>query len=171
MSQHDGLNRRAFLRNAGMTALVGAVGTGGSTAFAGTVTAPGPSNGKYDFDTPYNRFGTDSTKYDQQIRVYGKDSIQVGMGIADMDFRVAPAITKALMERMQHENWGYLDMPRSFVEGIVAWNKRRYSVDIDPDTLVITTGVHPGLIAALRTFSPPGSRVLLTAGHQPPLIL
>jgi cystathionine beta-lyase len=144
-----------------MTALVGAVGTGGSAAFAGTGALLEPSNGKYDFDTPYNRFGTDSTKYDQQIRVYGKDSIQVGMGIADMDFRAAPAITKALMERMQHENWGYLDMPRSFVEGIVAWNKRRYSVDIDPDTLVITTGVHPGLIAALRTFSPPGSRVLL----------
>jgi Bifunctional PLP-dependent enzyme with beta-cystathionase and maltose regulon repressor activities len=32
------------------------------------------------------------------------------MGIADMDFRAAPVITKALMERMQHENWGYLDM-------------------------------------------------------------
>ena len=32
------------------------------------------------------------------------------MGIADMDFRAAPAITKALKERLQHENWGYLDM-------------------------------------------------------------
>jgi cystathionine beta-lyase len=83
------------------------------------------------------------------------------MGIADMDFRVAPAITKALMERMLHENWGYLDMPRSFSESIIAWNKRRYGVDINPDSLVITTGVHPGLIAALKTFSPPGSKVLL----------
>ena len=35
MSQNEGLNRRAFLRNAGMTALVGAtVGTGGSVAAA-----------------------------------------------------------------------------------------------------------------------------------------
>jgi cystathionine beta-lyase len=162
MSQHHGLNRRAFLRNAGMTALVGASGAGTSLASAAVVSAMAePPNGKYDFDTPYNRFGTDSTKYDQQIRLYGKDSIQVGMGIADMDFRVAPAITKALMERMQHENWGYLDMPKSFSEGIVAWNKRRYGVDINPDSLVITTGVHPGLIAALKTFSPPGSKVLL----------
>jgi len=32
------------------------------------------------------------------------------MGIADMDFKVAPSITKALMDRLQHENWGYLDM-------------------------------------------------------------
>ena len=87
------------------------------------------------------------------------------MGIADMDFRAAPSITKALMERMQHENWGYLDMSgpamKSFTDGIVSWNKRRYGVDINPDSLVITTGVHPGLIAALKTFSPPGSKVLL----------
>ena len=160
MSQNAGLNRRAFLRNAGMTALVGAVGPGSVGTVAASAAFAGP-DGKFDFDTPYNRFGTDSSKYDRPTRIYGKDSIQVGMGIADMDFRVAPAITKALMERMQHENWGYLDMPRSFADTIVGWNKRRYGVDINPDSLVITTGVHPGLIAALKTFSPPGSKVLL----------
>jgi cystathionine beta-lyase len=164
MSQNDGLNRRAFLRNAGMTALVGAVGSGSSVA-AAAATAALAGNGKYDFDTPYNRFGTDSVKYDQQIRTYGKDSVQVGMGIADMDFRAAPSITQALMERMKHENWGYLDMNgqamKSFTDGIVSWNKRRYNVDINPDNMVITTGVHPGLIAALKTFSPPGSKVIL----------
>jgi cystathionine beta-lyase len=164
MSHNNGLGRRAFLRNAGMTALVGAVGSGNSVA-AAAATAALAGNGKFDFDTPYNRFGTDSTKYDQQIRVYGKDSVQVGMGIADMDFRAAPSITKALMERMQHENWGYLDMGgpamKSFTDGVVSWNKRRYGVDINPDNMVITTGVHPGLIAALKTFSPPGSKVIL----------
>ncbi|MBI3261658.1 MAG: aminotransferase class I/II-fold pyridoxal phosphate-dependent enzyme [Acidobacteria bacterium] len=163
MSPNQGLNRRAFLKNAGVTALVGAVGTGTSMATGAVVSAafdaPG---GKFDFDTPYNRIGTDSVKWDQQIRTYGKDNIAVGMGIADMDFKTAPAITKALMERLQHENWGYLDMPRSFAEGIVSWNQRRYGIDINPDLLVITTGVHPGLIAALKTFSPPGSKVLLT---------
>ena len=55
------------------------------------------------------------------------------MGIADMDFKVAPAITKALMERLQHENWGYLDMGgtlgKSMTEHIVGWNKKRYGID------------------------------------------
>jgi cystathionine beta-lyase len=170
MAQPDGLNRRSFLRNAGLTAVVGAVGGGSSlaaaagtamTAAAGDL-APGDLNGKFDFDTPYNRIGTDSTRWDQQIRIYGKENIQVGMGIADMDFKVAPVITKALMQRMQHENWGYLDMPHSFVEGIAAWNKKRYGLTVNPDSIVITTGVHPGLIAALRAFAPPGSKVLLT---------
>jgi len=53
-------------------------------------------------------------------------------------------------------------MPASYSEAIVAWNKKRYGLDIDPATLVFTTGVHPGIIAALEAFSPPGSKVLLT---------
>jgi cystathionine beta-lyase len=147
-----------------MTALVGAVGS--RTPLGATAIAAAPAtNGKFDFDTPYNRFGTDSVKYDQQIRVYGKDSVQVGMGIADMDFRAAPAITKALKERLEHENWGYLDMGgtlgKSMTEHIVSWNKKRYGLTVSPDNLVMTTGVHPGIIATLRVFSPPGTKVLL----------
>jgi cysteine-S-conjugate beta-lyase len=163
MSQ-SGLDRRAFLRNAGLTAFAGAVTTvaPGSALAASRYEAP---NGKYDFDTIYNRFGTDSTKFDQQIEKYGKDSIQVGMGIADLDFRAAPSITKALNDRMQHENWGYLDMTGSYVrshmQGIIDWNKRRYGVTINPSNLVLTAGVHPGIIATLQTFSPRGSKVLL----------
>ena len=162
MSSHtDGINRRAFLHNAGMTALLGAVGSGTSLAGTAVASAAAPPNGKYDFDTVYNRIGTDSIRWDQQIQTYGKDNIAVGMGIADMDFRAAPAITKALAERLQHENWGYLHMPRSYTASIIDWNKRRYGVEINPDLLMLSSGVHPGLIAALQTFSPRGSKVLV----------
>lgn len=116
---------------------------------------------KYDFDTPYNRIGTDCIKWDAQIALYGKENIAVGMGVADMDFRTAPAITAALAKRVQHENWGYLNMPRAFPEAILAWNKRRYGIDINPDLLLMSTGVHPSILSALRAFSPPGSKVLL----------
>src|SRR5438552_3026217 len=61
MPQNDGLNRRSFLRNAGMTALVGAVGSGSPLAVASAAAAVVAENGKFDFDTPYNRFGTDLT--------------------------------------------------------------------------------------------------------------
>jgi cystathionine beta-lyase len=164
MSQH-GLNRRSFLRNAGLTALAaGAAGAGVPTAAAGAAAEAGPFepvNGRFDFDTPLNRFGTDSVKYDQQIRNYGPGAVEVGMGIADMDFRAAPSITKALTERLQHDNWGYLDMPQSFIDGIIAWNRRRYNVEIKPEQMVISAGVHPALIATLKAFCPKGSRVLL----------
>ena len=151
------LNRRAFLKNAQVSALVSAIGTGAADAFEPDTTA----SGRFDFDTPYSRIGTDSVKWDRQIGIYGKENIAVGMGIADMDFRCAPAITKALADRVHHENWGYLDLPRSFTEGIIRWNKQRYGVDINPDLLLVTDGVHPGIISVLKTFSPPGSKVLM----------
>ena len=167
MSQYDGLNRRGFLRNAGMTALAGAVPVGTSLGFA-TAAAAGvadPPSGKFDFDTVYNRWGTHSSKWDQQERNFGgKGSLEVPMGVADMDFRVAPSITTALQERLKHENWGYLDT-EEYLEivgaAVVAWNKKRYGLTVDPKSLVFTTGVHQGVICALMTVSPTGSKVLL----------
>jgi len=167
MSQPNGLNRRGFLRNAGLTALAGAAAGTHAPLLAATPNSlfKQAANGKFDFDTVYNRFGSDSVKFDQQINRYGKGSVEVGMGIADIDFKAAPSITKALAERVKHENWGYLDMvawtPR-IQEAIAAWNKRRYNVTIDPASIVISNGVHPSLIAALKAFSPRGSKVLLT---------
>jgi cysteine-S-conjugate beta-lyase len=161
MSHQSGLDRRAFLRSAGLTALAGAVVP--TSAGAAPAVNPGaePSNGLYDFDTIADRIGTDSTKWDQQIKLYGRDHVDVGMGIADMDFSPAPCITRALMERIQRDNWGYLTMPDSHVESIVSWNKRRYGLDIDPKTVVHSPAVHPAIIATLRAFSAPGSKVLV----------
>ena len=156
MGTDFGLDRRAFLKGVQMVAIAGAAGAGMPVPAAATV-----SGGKYDFDTPYNRIGTDCVKWDQQIRLYGRDHIAVGMGVADMDFRVAPVITEALVKRVQHENWGYLDMPESFPELIINWNKRRYGIEIHRDWLLMSTGVHPSIVSALRAFSPRGSKVLM----------
>jgi cystathionine beta-lyase len=145
-----------------MTAIAGAAGTGALPRSATAGTAPERADEVFDFDTPYNRIGTDCIKWDDQIEKFGKENVAVGMGIADMDFKAAPCIGKALAERCRHENWGYLKMPPSYVEAIVAWNKKRYGLEIDPKSVVISTGVHPALIAAIQTFSPPGSKVLLT---------
>src|SRR5438132_7832839 len=161
MLRTAGLDRRAFLKTAGATAFAGAIGATVSPADAAPDAALPPPDGRYDFDTVYSRIGTDCVKWDQQIATYGRDNIAVGMGIADMDFRAAPCITRALQERMKHENWGYMDTPRSYIDAIVDWNKRRYGLEINPDSVVLSNGVHPGIIAALKTFSPPGSKVLL----------
>jgi cystathionine beta-lyase len=159
MSQHGRFNRRAFLRSAGLTAVAGAVG-------GPSLTAQTPSRG-YDFDTVYDRVGTDSSKWDAQIANYGRSQIEVGMGTADQDFQVAPAITQALRRRIAHENYGYLTKPASYLESIVDWNRRRYGLDIDPDSILHSDGVHPAIISTLRAFCPKGSKVLLqTPGYD-----
>jgi cystathionine beta-lyase len=169
MAQSHGVNRRSFLQNAGLTALASAIARPpvplGATLIAEAGVGPTSADGRFDFDTVYPRVGTDCVKYDQQIRTFGKGSIDVGMGISDMDFRGAPCITKALQTRIAHENWGYLDMGAAtpaMAESVAAWNRRHYGVTIDPATLVFTNGVHPALIFALQALSPRGSKVLLT---------
>jgi len=161
MFRKNGLDRRAFLKTAGATAVIGAVGTKDALALELPETTSPGARQEYDFDQIYDRVGTDATKWDGAIANYGEE-IEVGMGIADMDFRAAPCITSALAERCEHENWGYLRRPEAYVQAIVDWNRRRYDLEIDPETVELTTGVHPGLIAGLQTFSPPGTRVLLT---------
>lgn len=157
------IGRRTFLRSAGLAALGGAVAP---VAGSGTVgeAAAGPlaaADGPFDFDTPFSRIGTESTKWDEQIRLYGGDHIDAGMGIADMDFAPAPFLVRALTERIQRDNFGYLTVPESHTQAIVDWNRRRYGLDIDPKTIVHSPAVHPAIIATLRAFSPPGTRVLM----------
>ena len=168
MQRKSSFSRRNFLRSAGTTAILGAAG-------ARSVVAQPPSGltdpasgarpfprslDDYDFDEVYDRVGTDSVRWDRAVEQFGP-GIVAGMGVADMDFRAAPCVTNALAERCTHENWGYMARPASYAEAVAEWNNRRYGLDIDPSTIVFTTGVHPGIIAALHTFSPPGGRVLL----------
>ncbi len=161
----QGQDRRSFLTGAGRGASVLAL----APLLAGVTTqaaSAAPTGGKYDFDTPYNRLGTDSVHWDLPKRTEHMSKIIAGMGVADMDFRCAPSIMAGLRKRMEHENWGYVDMdapgPAAFMQGIIDWNKRRYGINvINHDNLGIGTGVHSGLVAALRAFAPKGSKVLM----------
>ena len=161
MTGDTGVDRRGFLRNAGAAALLGAVGVEPALAADAREARPRWDAQAFDFDEPYSRVGTDCTKWDGAIATYGED-LQIGMGIADLDFRAAPCITQALAKRCEHENWGYLRRPEEYVDAIVEWNRSRYGLDIDSESLTFTTGVQPGLIAALQTLAPPRTRVLLT---------
>jgi len=122
----------------------------------------GPSD-KFNLDEVYSRWGTDSAKWDLQLRRFPGRKITAAMGIADMDFRTAPAITRALANRIEHDNWGYMLMPESYYESIQNWNLLRYGEEIRRDQLLGATGVLPGLLSAIRAFCPPHSKVLLHA--------
>ena len=158
MSKIVGLNRRAFMKSAGMTALVGAAGTiatGASTASAQSSTEiPKLAGGKYDFDTPYNRVGTKCARWDGPALRYPEGVFKYGMGVASMDFECAPCITEALAERVKHHNWGYLSTTEDLRNGIINWNGERHGVDLDPSLVTISDGVYPGVIAALRSLVP-----------------
>ena len=161
MASFKNVSRRKFLKGASMSALAGAAGTGASTVLPKAAKAAAMKTGKFNFDEIYDRIGTDSIKWDYQVSKFGDGKIKAGLGIADMDFRAAPCITEALAERCEHQNWGYQTVPKSYIEAIVDWNRERHGVEVDPGSIVISSGVHPGLISTLNTVCDPGTKVLM----------
>lgn len=164
MSNHLALGRRNFIKSAGMTALAGATAsTLPNTAAAqdGTPLHTSLNNGRYDFDKVYNRVGSNCSRWDRHAARYKPGQFKYGMGVATMDFEVAPCITEALSERIQHHAYGYMASTDSLRDAIIDWNGTRHNLDIDPEALVISNGVYPGIIAALRAFAPKGTKVLM----------
>lgn len=111
---------------------------------------------KYDFDKLTERRGTNSYKWDNPV-----DADVLPMWVADMDFEVAPAITKALQERVTQGIFGYTMVPDSYYEAIVGWFKRRHGWTLERDWILYTTGVVPAVSCALKALTLPGEKVLV----------
>ncbi len=99
----------------------------------------------FDFDTPIERNGTWSVRWDR----YGRDIIP--LWVADTDFRPPPAVLEALSSRIGHGMLGYTNPPGELREAIVERLKRLYGWTVDPGWIVFIPGVVPGLHLAART--------------------
>ncbi|MBG9983520.1 pyridoxal phosphate-dependent aminotransferase [Aerococcaceae bacterium DSM 111022] len=82
------------------------------------------------------------------------------MWIADMDFRVAPAITEAIKEVAEHGIYGYSNAG-SAVESYIGWVKRRHNWDIKPEWVLNTPGVVTALDVAIAAYTKPGDGILI----------
>lgn len=161
MGRTTSLDRRSFMKSAGLTALAGATAALHSGANAATPgSAARMAGGVIDLDTPYSRLGTNCSRWDSPAARYG-DKFKYGMGIASMDFEAPACITEALAERCQHHSWGYIASTDSLRDAILQWTGERHGIEIDPSTIVISHGVYPGVIAGLRTFVPGGAKTLM----------
>ena len=109
---------------------------------------------KYDFDTPVDRRGTYSLKWD----VAGGE---LPMWVADMDFRTAPEITRALAERAEHGVLGYTVLPDEWYAAYIGWWKQRHGFEIKRDWLMFCTGVIPAISSIVRRLTNVGERVLV----------
>jgi cystathionine beta-lyase len=120
----------------------------------------------FDFDTPPERRGTDSQKWQKYA---GKDILP--LWVADMDFAVAPPIVEALRRRTDHAIFGYARPVRSTIEAVVAALERNYGWKIDPAWLVWLPGLVAGLNVTVRAFAGPGDEVLCLTPVYPPFTL
>jgi cystathionine beta-lyase len=111
---------------------------------------------KFDFDTPVERGGSWSTRWE---RYAGRDVIP--LWVADTDFRTAPAVLQALSEKVTHGVFGYSTPPQELRTAIVERLERLYRWRIDPSWIVFLPGVVPGLHLAARKLVPPEGHALI----------
>lgn len=166
MKSNTTINRRFFMKGTGAAALIGTATLSGCAEQAETVAqetgaAAPTAMEKVNFDAGYNRVGTNSIKFDMIKMFNPGKQLDVGMGIADMDFRTLPQVTAALKKRLETENWGYELPPLDYPANIVAWNKRRYDADVPQGNILNSVGVLDGILSTLNAFGEEGDHVLL----------
>lgn len=117
-----------------------------------------------DFDQIINRTGTHSLKFDARLSLFGHADV-MPMWVADMDFAVPPAITRALVERAKHPIIGYTTAPESLFDALIDWHQKRHGWNIQREWIVLCPGVVPSLHAAALAFAQAGEAIII----QPPV--
>ena len=111
---------------------------------------------KYDFDELVERRGTNCVKWDESP----SDDV-IPLWVADMDFRVSPAIQKALLQRVEHGVFGYNIVPESYYEAVISWFRRRHQWEIQRQWILYTTAVVPAMSCVIKALTMPGEKVLI----------
>ena len=119
----------------------------------------------FDFDTPVNRDGTGSLKWD---RYKGRDIIP--LWVADMDFRSPPAVVEALKARADHGVFGYTTPPDELIETIIEMLLREYSWSVEPSWLVWLPGLVTGLNVMCRSMGKDTDEVISAVPVYPPFL-
>jgi len=111
---------------------------------------------KYDFDEIFDRRSTYSVKWDST-----QDYDILPMWVADMDFKAAEPIIKALEKRAHHGIFGYAAIPDAYYEAEVSWWDKRHHFKIKKEWIEFSAGVIPSLSAVVQAFTEPGDQVLI----------
>jgi len=119
----------------------------------------------FDFETPPDRRGTDSQKWQKYA---GRDVLP--MWVADMDFRSPPALIEALHQRVDHGIFGYARPVKSTVDAVVDALGQRYGWRVDPEWIVWLPGLVVGLNVTSQAFAAPGDEVLTLTPIYPPFM-
>lgn len=111
---------------------------------------------KYNFDEPIIRRGTNCVKWDER-----PEEGVIPLWVADMDFRVAPAIQQAIERRAAQGVFGYTHVPEAYYDAIISWFSRRHQWTIEREDILYTIGVVPAVSCAIKAMTLPGEKVLV----------
>lgn len=127
---------------------------------------------KYNFDEFINRIGTDSEKWESGGHggVYF-DKNSLSFSIADMDFALAPAIDKAIRDRLDKKILGYTEVcTQEFRSAVSNWFARRFDWHFDGELIYTVEGVMDGVRLAIEKLTQPGEGVVIMQPVYPPFM-
>lgn len=111
----------------------------------------------YDFDELIDRTNTDSYKWDKY-----KDRDIIPLWVADMDFKAAPPILKALEEVTKQGVIGYWHAPDELADVIVKRLEERHHWKIEKEWIVYLPGLVPGLTLSCIVVGNDGDEIITT---------
>ncbi|MBQ2666777.1 MalY/PatB family protein [Methanobrevibacter sp.] len=109
---------------------------------------------KFDFESVIDRKNTNSVKWD----LFDDD---MPMWVADMDFKVAPAIQDAIKKRSNHPVYGYTIVPDELFESYIDWWDRRYDFKMHREDMAYAIGVMPSISSMIRCLTDVGDEILI----------
>jgi cystathionine beta-lyase len=111
----------------------------------------------YDFDKITDRKNTRSEKW--------SNPDLLPLWVADMDFESPPGVAQAIIERANHNLYGYDRHPEKYFETIINWFEKQWKLKVNRDWIVPTSGVVEAVFFAIRSYTVPGDSVII----QPPV--
>ena len=113
----------------------------------------------FDFDTPIDRRGTTSIKWNV-LDGFKPHEDMLPYWIADTDFATVPEVVEALRKRLEHPVFGYSDPLPSTYKAVQGWWERRHHFSPDTEWMFFTTGVVTGINFSLLALTKPKDKVL-----------
>lgn len=115
-----------------------------------------------------DRTGTDSVKWDGLERWFRLKSDVLPLWVADIDIRTAPAISEALAARAATGEFGYTLFSREAQRAVSSWYGRRHETEVDPNHVLFSNGVVPGLTQIVEALTETGDGVVIQSPVYPP---
>ena len=111
----------------------------------------------FDFDTIYDRRTPGDVKYEP----IGGTTDVIPMWVADMDFKTAPCVEKAVNAVAAKGIYGYQSVDEAYLCAVRSWYSRRFSFEIQDEWILPSPAVMYSVACAIRALTDEGDAVLI----------
>ncbi|MDE6297208.1 MAG: pyridoxal phosphate-dependent aminotransferase [Muribaculaceae bacterium] len=108
------------------------------------------------FEDLPDRRGSGCMKWDE-----APDNDIIPLWVADMDFKTAPVVIRALEKRVEHGVFGYTLLDDEYYRALTEWFASRHDYFFERDSVIAVPGVVPAISAIIKALVPEGHGVIV----------